>query len=77
MTTNVRTFLREFKKAKACAKRGEMVRVLDKDQEFFFTAAKSKKKGPPLGYARGMATIHGDLTKPTLPDSFWKPSLPE
>lgn len=73
MTTNVRTFLREFTRFKARARRGERVRILDREGEFIFSAALPRKS--LLGAARGKITIRGDLTKPTLDKSGWKPSL--
>ena len=73
MKTNVRTFLRNFSGFKARARRGETVRVQDKDGEFLFTAASPGKS--LLGAARGKITIRGDLSTPTLPPSAWKASL--
>ena len=73
MTTNVRNFLRDFTTFKAKARRGERVRILDREGEFIFSAAAPKKS--LLGAARGKITIRGDLTKPTLGRSGWKPSL--
>ena len=73
MITNVRTFLRDFSAFKARARRGETVRVQDKEGEFVFSAAGSRKS--LLGAARGKITFHGDLTQPTLSNENWKPSL--
>jgi len=73
MITNVRTFLRDFSAFKARARRGETVRVQDKEGEFVFSAAGSRKS--LLGAARGKITFHGDLTQPTLANDSWKPSL--
>ena len=73
MITNVRTFLRDFSAFKARARRGETVRVQDKEGEFVFSAAGSRKS--LLGAARGKITFHGDLTQPTLSNDSWKPSL--
>ena len=73
MTTNVRTFLRDFTTFKAKARRGETVRIQDREGEFLFTAAAPRKS--LLGAARGRIRIHGDLTKPTLRKGGWKPSL--
>ena len=73
MTTNVRNFLRDFTTFKAKARRGERVRILDREGEFIFSAATPKKS--LLGAARGKITIRGDLTKPTLGRNGWKPSL--
>ena len=73
MTTNVRTFLRDFTTFKARARKGETVRVQDKEGEFLFTAATPRKS--LLGAARGKITFHADLTKPTLANDSWKPSL--
>jgi hypothetical protein len=73
MITNVRTFLREFTTFKAKARKGETVRVQDKEGEFVFSAAVPRKS--LLGAARGKIAFHGDLTKPTLANDSWKPSL--
>ena len=73
MITNTRDFLRNFSSLKAKARKGEAVRVQDKEGEFLFTAAASRKS--LLGAAKGKIVFHGDLTKPTLPDESWKPSL--
>lgn len=73
MITNTRNFLRGFSSFKAKARKGEAVRVQDKEGEFLFTAAASRKS--LLGAAKGKIVFHGDLTKPTLPDESWKPSL--
>lgn len=74
MKTNVRTFLRQFSGFKARARRGETVRVQDKEGEFIFTAANPSKKSL-LGAANGKMSFRGDLTEPTLPPDAWKPSL--
>jgi hypothetical protein len=73
VTTNVRTFLRDFTTFKAKARRGERVRILDREGEFIFTAATPQKS--LLGAGRGKIVIRGDLTKPTLGRRGWKPSL--
>ena len=73
MITNVRTFLRDFTTFKAKARRGQTVRVQDKEGEFVFSAAGLRKS--LLGAARGKITFHSDLTQPTLPNDSWKPSL--
>jgi hypothetical protein len=73
MITNTRNFLRGFSSFKARARKGEAVRVQDKEGEFLFTAAASRKS--LLGAAKGKIAFHGDLTKPTLPNESWKPSL--
>ena len=73
MTTNVRTFLRDFTTFKARARRGERVRILDREGEFVFAAAVPRKS--LLGAARGKISISGDLTKPTLRKTGWKASL--
>jgi len=73
MVTNTRTFLRSFTTFKARARKGETVRVQDKEGEFLFTAAMPRKS--LLGTAKGKIAFHDDLTKPTLPDEGWKPSL--
>ena len=41
--------------------------------EFLFTAATARKS--LLGAAKGKIRFHGDLTKPTLPNENWRPSL--
>jgi hypothetical protein len=73
MVTNTRNFLRSFTSFKAKARKGEAVRVQDKEGEFLFTAATSRKS--LLGAAKGKIVFHGDLTKPTLRNESWKPSL--
>ena len=73
MTTNVRTFLREFARFKAKAMRGERVRINDGKGEFIFTAVQARKT--LLGAGKGKFTVVGDITGPTLPNSAWKPSL--
>jgi len=73
MITNVRTFLRDFTTFKARARKGETVRVQDKEGEFLFSAAGSRKS--LLGAARDKIAFHGDLTQPTLSNDNWKPSL--
>lgn len=73
MVTNTRSFLRNFATYKAKARRGEAVCVQDKEGEFLFTAAAPRKS--LLGAARGKIVLHDDLTKPTLSDEAWKPSL--
>ena len=60
MTTNVRTFLRNFAAFKARARRGETVRVQDKEGEFVFAAAVPRKSR--VGAARGKIVFHADLT---------------
>ena len=73
MLTNTRTFLRSFTTFKARARKGETVRVQDKEGEFLFTAATPRKS--LLGTAKGKIVFHDDLTKPTLANEGWKPSL--
>ena len=73
MSTNVRTFLRDFATFKAHARKGMTVRVQDKEGQFLFTATTPRKS--LLGAAKGKITFRGDLTQPTLPNSGWKPSL--
>jgi len=73
METNTRNFLRDFTSYKAKARKGETVRVQDKEGEFLFTAATPRKS--LLGAAKGKILFHDDLTKPTLPNDSWKPSL--
>jgi hypothetical protein len=73
MVTNVRTFLRDFTTFKAHARKGETVRVQDKEGEFLFAAATPRKS--LLGAAKGRIKFHGDLTAPTLSSDGGKPSL--
>jgi hypothetical protein len=73
MTTNVRTFLRDFTTFKAHARRGVTVRVQDKEGQFLFTSSAPRKS--LLGAAKGKIVFRGDLTRPTLTDDGWKPSL--
>lgn len=73
MTTNVRTFLRDFATFKAQARKGTTVRVQDKEGQFLFTATTPRKS--LLGAAKGRISFHGDLTRPTLSNKDWKPSL--
>jgi hypothetical protein len=73
MVTNVRTFLRDFATFKAKARKGETVRVKDKEGVFLFSADAPRKS--LLGAARGKIVFHDDLTKPTLKNDGWKPSL--
>lgn len=73
MGTNVRSFLRDFTTLKARARKGETVRVQDKEGEFLFSAATPRKS--LLGAAKGRLAFHADLTAPTLSHDGWKPSL--
>ncbi len=73
MVTNVRTFLRDFATFKAKARKGETVRVKDKEGVYLFSADGARKS--LLGAAKGRIVFHADLTKPTLKDDGWKPSL--
>lgn len=73
MTTNVRTFLRDFTTFKAKARKGGTVRIRDKEGEFLFTAVGERRT--LLGAARGKIKFGADLTQPTLTDDGWKPSL--
>ena len=73
MITNTRCFLRDFAACKARARKVEAVRVQDKEGEYLFTASAPRKS--LLGAAKGKIVFHGDLTKPTLTDESWKPSL--
>jgi hypothetical protein len=73
MVTNTRNFLRSFTSYKAKARKGETVRVQDRECEFLFTAAVPRKS--LLGSAMGKIEFKDDLTRPTLPDESWKPSL--
>jgi hypothetical protein len=73
MITNTRNFLRSFTTYKAKARKGETVRVQDKKFEFLFTAAVPQKS--LIGSAKGKIEIKGNLTKPTLKNEDWKPSL--
>ena len=71
MITNTRNFLRSFTTYKAKARKGETVRVQDKDFEYLFTAAVPQKT--LIGSVRGKIGFKGDLTKPTLPNEGLKP----
>lgn len=73
MTTNVRTFLREFAEFKAKARKGSPVRIRDKEGEFLFTAVGERRT--LLGAARGKIVFHADISGPTLGKDGWKPSL--
>jgi hypothetical protein len=73
MVTNTRTFLRSFVSFKAKARKGETVRVQDKEGEYLFMAAAPRKS--LLGAAKGKIVFHDDLAKPTLTNESWKPSL--
>ncbi len=73
VVTNVRNFLRNFAAYKMKARCGETVRVKDGEGEFIFTATTPRKS--LLGAAKGRIVIHDDLTKPTLHDEDWRPSL--
>jgi hypothetical protein len=73
MKTNTRTFLRSFTTFKAKARKGETVKVHDKEGVFIFAAESPRKS--LLGAAKGRITYHGDLTKPTLSGKDWRPSL--
>ncbi len=73
MVTNTRNFLRGFTSFKAKARKGETVRVQDKEGEYLFTAAAQRKS--LIGAAKGKIVFQDDLTKPTLTNEGWKPSL--
>ena len=73
MVTNTRNFLRSFTSYKAKARKGETVRIQDKECEFLFTAAVPRKS--LVGSAKGKIEFRDDLTKPTLQNESWKPSL--
>ena len=73
MITNTRNFLRSFTAFKAKARKGETVRVQDKEGEFLFSAASPRKS--LLGSAKGKIIFHEDLTKPTTSNDAWRPSL--
>jgi hypothetical protein len=73
MVTNTRGFLRNFAVFKAKARKGEAVRVQDKEGEYLFTSVAPRKS--LLGAAKGKIVFHDDLTRPTLADEGWKPSL--
>ena len=73
MVTNTRSFLRNFAAFKAKARKGEAVRVQDKEGEYLFTSAAPRKS--LLWAAKGKIVFHDDLTKPTLTDGNWRPSL--
>ncbi len=70
---NTRCFLRNFAAVKARARKGEAVRVQDKEGEYLFTAVATRRS--LLGAARGKIVIHGDIAKPTLAGDAWRPSL--
>ncbi len=74
MVTNTRTFLRSFTTFKNKARKGEIVRVQDKEGEYLFTAVTPKRKSL-IGAASGKIIFHDDLTKPTLSNDSWAPSL--
>ena len=76
MTTNVRTFLRDFAACKARARQGETIVIKDRCAEYTFSV-RGKPSSGLLGCARGKIIIKADLTKPTLPDHYWNPKLPE
>lgn len=71
--TNTRNFIRGFSAFKAKARKGATIHVHDKEGVFHFTAASSRKS--LVGCARGKILFAGDLTRPTLPNKGWKPSL--
>lgn len=73
MVTNTRNFLRDFTRFKARARKGETVRVQDKEGEFLFTATAPRKS--LLGAAKGKIAFHDDLTRPSVPNESWQPSL--
>jgi hypothetical protein len=73
MVTNTRNFLRGFTACKARARQGEVVRVQDKEGEFVFAAVGARRS--LVGAARGKITFQHDLTRPTLRNGSWKPSL--
>ena len=76
METTVRQLLRDFPAARKAAMRGETVRIKTREGNLVLTAEKPMKKGV-LGFAMGMVEeVPGvDLTQPTLPEEYWKPSL--
>ena len=73
MPTTVRSFLRNFAAHKAQARKGEVIRVQDREGEFVFTAVAQPRS--LVGAARGKIEIHDDLTQPTLTDKDWQPNL--
>lgn len=73
MQTNTRNFLRDFTSMKAKARKGEVVRVKDKEGEFLFTASSARKS--LLGAAKGKIHLKDGLTRPTLRNNEWQPSL--
>ncbi len=73
MVTNTRNFLRAFTSYKAKARKGETVRVQDKEGEFLFIAAVPRKS--LVGSAKGKIDFRDDLTRPTLPNEGWRPSI--
>lgn len=74
MKTSTREFLREFAAHKARARRGETVRIQDREGEYVFMAVSAGRKSL-LGCAKGKVTIAADLTATTLPATAWKPDL--
>jgi hypothetical protein len=76
METTVRQLLRDFPAARKAALRGETVRIKTREGNLVLTAEKPEKKSI-LGWGVGLVEeVPGvDLTQPTLPDEFWKPSL--
>jgi len=73
MPTTVRSFLRNFADYKAKARKGEIIRVQDREGDFIFTAAAQPKS--LLGAARGKIEVTEDLTQPTLSNDAWRPDL--
>lgn len=73
MVTNTRRFLRDFASYKAMARKGETIRVQDREGEYLFTVVAPRRS--LLGAAKGKIVFHDDLTKPTLAGKNWRPSL--
>lgn len=71
METNVRTFLREFPRFKARARRGETVKIKDRSGEFVFSASAAPRRASLLGCLKGRIKIRGDLTQPTSTGAEW------
>jgi len=74
MNTTTRSFLRDFAAHKAKARRGETVRIKDREGEYIFMAVSLKRRSL-LGAAKGLIRSTDDLSSPTLQDSEWKPGL--
>lgn len=74
MITNTRSFLRDFAEYKMKVRRGETVRIKDREGEYIFMAVSHKRRSL-LGAAKGLISSTDDLSSPTLQNSDWKPGL--